>query len=176
MMTERILPPKANAKRIPRHRPVIRLGILISVVFAGLLGALLTYGVKDRLGRRHAIAASKYAAEAERALMEYFVDHQSFPEGDNTAITVTLTGENDARRDYFAGKSRDIFEYVMRDSYGHPLRIRFTGNRAIVDSAGPDGAFETPDDVDSAPYRALSPYPPLPEPNRTQEEEEEEAP
>ena len=43
-------------------------------------------GIKDRLERRHTIAASKYTAEAERALMEYFVDHQQFPEGDATAM------------------------------------------------------------------------------------------
>ena len=163
MNDERQLPWKANAKRIPGHRPVIRLGILISLVFASLLAALITYGIRDRLERRHTIAASKYTAEAERALMEYFVDHQRFPEGDATAITVALTGENETRRDYFAGKSRNTAEDVLRDAYGNPMRITFSGASAVVYSAGLDGVFGTADDVNSAAYRALSPYPPLPD-------------
>lgn len=155
---------KANAKRVPGHHSVIKLGVFITIVFGSLLAALLTYGIKDRLSRRHTIAASKYTAEAERALMEYFVDHQSFPEGDNAAITLALTGENDSRKDYFTRKSRDTNTGVMRDAYETPLRIRYSGSNVIVESAGEDRVFDTWDDIGSAAYKAIAPYPPLPRP------------
>ena len=174
LATEKRLPPKANAKRIPSHRPVVRLGVLMALVFAGLLAALLSYGIKDRLGRRHHIAASRYAADAERALLEYRVDHRQFPPGDNKAMTLALTGENAIQKDYFAGKRRDLLDDVMRCAYGHPLTIRFQGSKVVAISSGPDGIPGNDDDIDSTAYRALKPYPPLPDPIPLPESTEQE--
>ena len=139
----------------------MKLAWFIVIVFAGLLAALLVYGVRDRLDRRHSIAASNYVAEAERALQEYFLDHGSFPEGDNGAITVALMGEETKTKNYLAQKRRHTPNKILLDPWSREMRIRFVGNQPSVTSAGADGIFNTGDDVDSSEFLALKPYPPL---------------
>lgn len=132
--------------------------------FACLLGLLLTYGIQDLLERRKPIAASNYTAEAERALQEYHADHGAYPEGDNHAITLVLMGENALHKDYLSQKRRHTpFERLL-DPWDVEMRIRFVNGGPVVRSAGIDGVFDTPDDIGSAGYTALKPYPPLPDP------------
>ncbi|MGK0184387.1 MAG: type II secretory pathway pseudopilin PulG [Verrucomicrobiales bacterium] len=153
--------PARNSKRFAGSGFLMKLAWFTAFVFAGLLSALLVYGVRDRLDRRLPIAASNYVADAERALQEYHLDNGTFPEGDNKAITIALMGEETNGNDYFNGKRRHTPYKTMLDPWDNEMRIRFIGDQPKVTSAGADGIFDNEDDVDSSEYLTLKPAPPL---------------
>ncbi|MDA0813663.1 MAG: type II secretion system protein GspG [Verrucomicrobia bacterium] len=144
----------------------MKLAWFSAIVFACLLGALISYGVRDRLDRRHSIAASNFVADAELALMDYKADHGAFPEGDNEAITAALLtprlkGESEARSKHYLEKRRSHIPLkTLLDPWNNEMQIDLSGDKASVTSPGVDGVIGTADDVDSSTYLALKPHQP----------------
>ena len=167
--------PAPNRRRLLSPQLKMKLAWFSAIVFACLLAALVTYGVRDRLDRRPSIAASNYVADAEQALLEYRADHGTFPAGDNEAITEALKtdrpkSENASRsNNYLDGKRKHIPLKTMLDPWNNEMHFQFDGDKASVTSAGADGVIGTPDDVDSSQYLALKPYPPIGESSATDE-------
>jgi hypothetical protein len=158
----------------------MKLAWFSAIVFACLLAALVAYGVRDRLDRRHSIAASNFVADAEQAVLDYKMDHGTFPEGDNEAITAALLtprpkSENESRsKNYLDDRRKHIPLKTLLDPWNNEMRFEFTGDTASVTSAGADGVIGTSDDIDSSEYLALKPYTPAEDSSSTDEPDEPE--
>jgi hypothetical protein len=150
-----------------RRGCVLTLFILSAIAFAL---SVVYYIFVWPSAKRSGTAGIAYVIED--ALEQYKADEGNYPaETDNAAVVKALYGLNPRKKDYLVGMESIIRQGQFTDYWRNPLKIEFPpGDRARVTSAGPDGNFGTPDDVNSQDLRvkeerSAAPAPAQPKPD-----------
>jgi type II secretory pathway pseudopilin PulG len=98
------------------------------------------------------VRAATNMAGLKTACESYRLTYDSFPSGDNAAITKALRGVNPRNIIFIELKSRNMNPAgEVIDPWGTPYRFKLeNGKKPVVQSAGPDRVFETKDDLSSS--------------------------
>ncbi len=110
--------------------------MLLVVAIIGLLTAVAAHSVQNHLLRSRVIATKANIATLKTALTTFNLERGRFPEG-----LAELTVARDGAGPFLENES------VPDDAWGRPFRYTVSEGRARVRSAGPDGQFETDDDI-----------------------------
>ncbi|HEY8966050.1 MAG TPA: type II secretion system protein GspG [Candidatus Methylacidiphilales bacterium] len=95
-------------------------------------------------------AEASFAIALGTAIHYYAHDNGDYPKGDNAAVARALLGENPRGIVYmeFEEGSAPPTDRGFLDSWGHPYEItQPEPDLMVIRSAGPDGKFQTADDV-----------------------------
>ena len=112
--------------------------IIVVVIIAGLVAL-----AASRFTVEHALVGNPTAVTAasiETALNQYETDHGHYPQlGFNLDDLAVGHDGTPLERPYFTGPPRD--------GWGHPFRYTLLNGKPKVYSAGPDGIYDTKDDI-----------------------------
>ena len=113
------------------------------VLGCALILTSLVVFVASRLTVRQELVGNPTALTAgsiKTALDQYRVDHGHYPPLEFNLDDLAV-GHNGSRleRPYLTG--------LPRDGWGHPFRYKLSSGKPKVFSAGPDGTFDTTDDI-----------------------------
>ena len=111
------------------------------IVVATLAGLVVL--AASRLTVEHALVGNPTAVTAasiETALNRYETDHGHYPPPGFNLDQLAISPDGTAlERPYFSGPPRDAWE--------HPFRYLLLNGKPKIFSAGPDGIFDTKDDI-----------------------------
>jgi hypothetical protein len=120
----------------------IKLRHILIALFAYFLAGIVIRFVLAYVDMEHAKAIHPVQEDCtcfEYALYLYKANHGVYPIESN-ALSVIVKDED----------CRKLLTYTnLNDPWGTPFRFRIIDGRPVVDSAGPDRKFDTPDDVKS---------------------------
>ena len=117
--------------------------IIIAIAIVGIMAAVAVPNVSKYIDRANKTAARSLVDTAKQATMTYKLDHSGKAPDSQDAWVEALTGGDDP--EISGGPD------ALNDPWGTQLRYEKQGknNRFIITSAGPDGEFDTDDDITS---------------------------
>lgn len=113
--------------------------ILVAVAIIGILGTVATLNITKNLEKAKTTAAREGVNNLKAAVLTYNVQFNKYP----SSLNDLITSKNDEEPVVSGG------EGALEDPWGTEYRYEHKGKKILIVSAGPDGEFDTDDDISS---------------------------
>jgi general secretion pathway protein G len=107
--------------------------MMLVVLIIGILATIVVVNMSDNSNKARKTATIQTIEQIKLAIAQYEMDKGKYPE----SLSDLVSGE----KHYLDS------EKVPVDSWGHEFKYYIKGDLIKVESAGPDGVFETADDI-----------------------------
>ena len=113
--------------------------ILVAVAIIGILGAVAVMNITANLEKAKVTAAKEAVNNIKAAVTNYYLQYKKYP-SDLSAL-IEAKGDDEPVLDGGEG--------ALEDPWGTEYRYEHKGKKILIVSAGPDGEFDTDDDISS---------------------------
>jgi len=114
--------------------------ILVAVAIIGILGTIATINITKNLEKAKVTAGREGVNNIKAAILTYNIHYSKYP----TALSDLVTAKSDDDEPVLSGG-----DGALVDPWNTEYRYERKGKKILVVSAGPDGEFDTEDDIRS---------------------------